>query len=298
MSSPPAAPARWRTVVGTLAFTEIVSWGILYYAFGVLVPPMQAELGWSQGMLGGAFSLALLVSALLAAPVGRWLARHGPRGLMTAGSCAGAGLVWAWSRVEHPLAFYALFVAFGFPIASTLYEAAFAAVIGFLGSGRRTDAALLVLTIVAGLASTVFVPVTQALLAHHDWRATLRMLAVGLAVLTVPLHALVLPGPPRSRATGASEPAASGELDPRALRLVALAFALATVAGTSLGVYLVPILQEQGTSAGFAAFAAALIGVGQVIGRIAFTWLRPRHALASWSFALFAPPALGVNFNR
>jgi len=40
VSSAPTAPPRWRTIVGTLALTEIVSWGILYYAFGVLVPPM------------------------------------------------------------------------------------------------------------------------------------------------------------------------------------------------------------------------------------------------------------------
>lgn len=297
MNSSPAAPARWRSVVGALALTEVVSWGILYYAFGVLVPPMQAELGWSQGLLGGAFSLALFVAALLAVPVGRWLERHGPRGLMTAGSCVGVLLVWGWSEVEHPLVFYAVFCALGFPLASTLYEAAFAALIGFLGSGRRTDVALLVLTIVAGLASTVFVPVTQALLAHHDWRATLRILAVVLAVLTIPLHALVLPGAPRASIQATDDFAAratSAELEPRRLRLVALAFALATIAGTSLGVYLVPILQEQGHSAGFAAFAAGLIGVGQVVGRVGFTWLRPRYALASWSLALFAPPALGL----
>jgi MFS family permease len=137
VSSAPAAPPRWRTIVGTLALTEIVSWGILYYSFGVLVQPMEAELGWSQGMLGGAFSLALFVSAFLAVPVGRWLGRHGPRGLMTAGSCAGVVLVLAWSEARHPLAFFALFAALGFPLASVLYEAAFAAVIALLGAGRR-----------------------------------------------------------------------------------------------------------------------------------------------------------------
>ena len=296
MGSSPAAPARWRIVVGALALTEIVSWGVLYYAFGVLVPPMQAELGWSQGFLGGAFSLALFVSALLAAPVARWIERRGPRALMTAGSCAGVALVWAWSHVHDPFAFYALFLALGVPLACVLYEAAFAALVGFLGSGRRTDVALLVLTIVAGLASTVFVPLTEALLEHHDWRTTLRILAVVLALLTIAPHALFLP-----RAARGVEEASPGvvvrapvELDARALRLTALAFALATVAGTSLGVFLVPLLHEQGASPSFAAFVAALIGVGQVIGRVAFTALRPRYSLAAWSVALFAPAALGL----
>jgi MFS family permease len=154
---------RERVLVGALAFTEIVSWGVLYYAFGVLVEPMQAELGWSQGLLGGAFSLALLVSALLAVPIGRALARRGARIVMTAGSCAAAALVYAWSHVESPLALYVLFLALGFPLASTLYEAGFAALIGRFGSGRRTDVALLVLTIVAGTSLGVYlVPIVLA----------------------------------------------------------------------------------------------------------------------------------------
>jgi hypothetical protein len=295
----PTADPRERFLVGALAFTEIVSWGVLYYAFGVLVGPMQAELGWSQGLLGGAFSLALLVSAFLAVPVGRTLARRGARATMTAGSCAGALLVYAWSWVESPLALYALFLALGFPLASTLYEAAFAAVIGRFGSGRRTDVALLVLTIVAGFASTVFVPLTQLLVHEHGWRGALRLLALGLAVATIPLHALVLPRAPSALTAAPAEDDGRAAPEPgraraRTLHLTGAAFALATVAGTSLGVYLVPIVLEQGFRPGFAALAGACLGIGQVIGRIGFTFLRPRYSLAAWSALLFVPAALAL----
>jgi len=295
VSSPPPAP-RPALVVAALSLTEIVSWGILYYAFGVLVPPMQAELGWSQGFLGGAFALALLVSALLAVPLGRHLDRRGPRGLMTAGSLAGAGLVALWSTIDTRLGLVALCVALGFPLASTLYEAAFAAVVGVTRAGRERDLGLLVLTVVAGLASTVFVPLTQLLVDAHGWRAALRWLAVALAVLTVPLHAGLLPTraplpPPPLPPARAPEPAAG---EARRLGLTAAAFGLATLAGTSLGVFLVPILIEQGFSARFAAGAGALIGVGQVLGRLAFTFLRTRYALPFWSHALFLPGAVGL----
>jgi len=300
--NPSPSPPRWQALVGALALTELVSWGILYYAFGALVPAMQAELGWSQGFLGGAFSLALFVSALLAVPVGRWLDRHGPRGLMTLGSCAGALLVAAWAEVEHPLAFYLLFVLLGFPMASVLYEAAFGALVGFLGSGRRTDRALLVLTIVAGFASTVFVPVTQALERELGWRGALWVLAAGLAVVTVPVHWGVLPkgraglepGGPGARL----EPGAPGRQEPGGgpgrLYLCAAAFALATVAGTSLGVYQVAILVEQGHGAAVIAAAAMVFGLGQASGRLLFTWLRPRYALTTWSGLLFAPGMFGL----
>src|SRR5687767_15831922 len=76
----------WAIVVA-LGVTETTSYGILYYAFAVLLGPMERELGWSRAQLTGAFSLALLVSGVAAVPVGWWVDRHGARLLMTVGSC-------------------------------------------------------------------------------------------------------------------------------------------------------------------------------------------------------------------
>ncbi|MEQ1894127.1 MAG: MFS transporter [Planctomycetota bacterium] len=285
---------RPRVLVATLACTELVSWGILYYAFGVLVAPMQAELGWSQGLLGGGLSLALFVSALLAVPVGRWIERVGPRLVMTVGTLAGALALWSWSHVAHPFPFYALMALLGVALACSLYEPAFATVVGTLGPSRRTDFALLVLTIVGGFASTVFMPVTQALVARDGWRAALASLALVLLVATGPAHALVLPSALATSAGSAPSATPPPPLErPRLLRL-ALANLLGTLASTSLGVFLVAHLLERGHGAEFAALAASMIGCGQVAGRIGFTLLFPRRALSSWNLALFLTPALGL----
>ena len=40
--------SRGWAIVGALSVTEIVSWGVLYYAFAVFLVPMQRELGFSQ----------------------------------------------------------------------------------------------------------------------------------------------------------------------------------------------------------------------------------------------------------
>ena len=48
------------------------------------------------------------------------------------------------------------------------------------------------MTLVAALASFVFLPLSQALINAHGWRDALLVLAVINAVVTVPLHALVL----------------------------------------------------------------------------------------------------------
>ncbi|GIV96281.1 MAG: hypothetical protein KatS3mg057_0938 [Herpetosiphonaceae bacterium] len=84
-----------------LSITELTSWGILYYAFAVVLVPLEQELGWSRAETTGAFSLALLLSGIAAVPIGRWIDRYGSRGVMTLGSLAGVLLVYAWSRVER-----------------------------------------------------------------------------------------------------------------------------------------------------------------------------------------------------
>src|SRR5699024_1528310 len=81
------------TITWTLALTETVSWGILFYAFAALLIPMQEEFGWSSTEITGAYSLALLVAGLVAPFVGRWLDWHGARGLMTAGSILGTAMI-------------------------------------------------------------------------------------------------------------------------------------------------------------------------------------------------------------
>lgn len=94
----------WIMLV-TVSITEVVSWGILYYAFSVFITPMESELGWPRSAISGAFSLALLCGGLAALPVGRWIDRHGTRMLMTSGSVLGTLLLLAWSQVTSLWAF-------------------------------------------------------------------------------------------------------------------------------------------------------------------------------------------------
>ena len=114
-------------IVAALSFTELTSYGVLVYAFAVFVVPMQEELGWSRATISGAYSLAIVVSGIAAVPVGRLLDRHGPRVIMSLGSCAAAALVFAWSRVEDLVMFYVIWAGIGVAMAMVLYEPAFAA---------------------------------------------------------------------------------------------------------------------------------------------------------------------------
>src|SRR5439155_31599 len=174
----------------TLGVTETISWGVLYYAFTVYLAPMEAELGWSRGDMTGAFSLAVLLAGLAAIPVGRWLDRHGPRLLMTVGSVAATLLVLAWSKVANLPQLYLIWAAIGLVMSATLYDPAFATASRWFE--RQRVRALTVITLMAGFASTIFIPLAGWLVQSEGWRTSLVILAAILAVGTIAPHAVLL----------------------------------------------------------------------------------------------------------
>ena len=96
MSSTRSRPYYGWMIVMALSLTETTSWGILYYGFSVFLPAIEQEMGWTRAQTTGAFSLALLLSGLMAIPVGRWLDRHGActdDGRLSRRLRAGVGLV-------------------------------------------------------------------------------------------------------------------------------------------------------------------------------------------------------------
>ena len=70
------------------------------------------------------------------------------------------------------------------------YPPAFAALTHWYGARRVR--AITTLTLVAGFASTIFAPLTDALSSQLAWRQTNLILAVVLATITLPLHLVVL----------------------------------------------------------------------------------------------------------
>jgi MFS family permease len=288
--------SRAWAIVGALSVTETVSWGVLYYAFAVFLLPMERELGFSAAQLTGAFSLALLVSAIVGIAVGRYLDHRSPRGLMTAGSVAGAILVTLWSQVHGLAAYYALWIAIGVVMATVLYEAAFTVVAKWFERADTRRRALTAVTLVAAFASVIFLPLTQALIDAHGWRDALLILAVILAVVTIPLHAVVLRAPEQARdaAVAATSVAAGEALRSRGFWLLSVAFFLATFTGIAMTVQAIPFLLENGYTTGFAAFAVGLIGISQIPGRLLFAPLAARLPRAYATASVFALVACGI----
>ncbi|MFC7718226.1 MFS transporter [Nonomuraea recticatena] len=86
---------------------------------------------------------------------------------------------------------YLVLAVVGLSSAMVLYEAAFAVVVAWHPVESRARA-LLAVTIVAGFASSIFLPLTGLLVDRYGWRTALVVLGVGYGLLAVPLHWLTL----------------------------------------------------------------------------------------------------------
>lgn len=285
MNTPP------RGVLPTLCLTVPVSYGTLYYAFAVLAPAITRDTGWSLTAITAAFSLGIAMTGVAGVPAGRVIQARGPRPVMVAGGAVGAAGLLAVALAPTFGWFVAGMLVCGTGAAGLFYAPAFAALTQWHGP-RRVEA-LTVLTLVAGLSSTVFAPLTTALADPLGWRGVYVAYAVLQLMVAVPLHALALQHP------WPSQPPPDAVRHPDRAVVTSATFVLVAVAGTllTLAMYasliaLIPLLVERGMSASLAAWALGLGGAGQVGGRLLYprlsrtTRLRPRVTLVSGSVAL------------
>lgn len=297
------ASAGRRRVLVVLCVTEITSWGILFYAFPVLAGRITAGTGWSTTAITAAFSAGQLVAAVAGIAVGRVLDRQGPRAVMTAGSALGVLAVLVIATAPNLPLFTVGWLLAGAAMAATLYPPAFAALTRWHGPDRVR--ALTILTLAAGLASTVFAPVTALLAEHLDWRATYLVLAAALAAITLPAHWLGLAAPwptpalstrgPLHRATPEPASAPCRQVAPgdaplrqvapglvarsRPFVALAAAFCLAGFTASAVVINLIPLMVDRGIGTATAALALGLGGVGQVAGRLGYSALARRTSL-------------------
>ena len=268
-STPRADAASFGTICA-LGIAQIISWGSLYYAISFLITPLMEASGGDKTSVFAAFSIGLLVSGLLSAPVGALIDRVGGRGVMTAGSIAGAALLALLSQVQSVFALYAVWAGLGVVMAATLYDPAFAVITRLFASNYRR--AITTLTLFGGFASTVFWPLTQFLIAESGWRNALLVLALLNLVVSAPLHWWVLPRDGRAarpRIVAADGPGAfRTALRTPVFYLLTIAFTGNALVFSATQVHLMSMLQEKQLSAASAALVGAMIGPMQVTGRV------------------------------
>lgn len=298
-----------RRVVLLLGSAQTLAWASSFYLPALLAAPMARELGLEVATVFLAFSLALVISAVVGPSCGRFIDRRGGRHLLMGTSVLFAAGLALLGFAGESWTLFAAWAVLGVAMGAGLYDAAFASLVWLYGRASRDP--ITGITLLAGFASTVGWPLTAWMSGQWGWRGACFGWAVLHLVLGLPLNAWL----PRRRASfaasgttptataaepgpGAAPSAAANPAAPSpasvswaALLLLAFFFATTRFVSTGIGAHLPGLLMAAGATLAAAVAAGTLVGPAQVAGRLLeFGLLRRWHPLLSARLAALGPP--------
>jgi len=281
-----------------LAIAQTFIWASASYIFPALLLWWEQDLGWARTELTGAFTLALLVSAVFSPMVGHIIDKgYGPEmmGLTTVG--AGV-LVGCLSYVTEIWQFYLAWLLIGVMISGCLYEPCFAIITR--ARGLEAKRSIVAITLLAGFASTISFPLAHELAGGFGWRTAVLVFCFIAIVIAAPLmyfgakdvedHKTVKE-PPAKQAGNAER----SFLKRPEFWFLGLAFALGSHLQQITIHHLLAILAERNVLRDVAVLAASFIGPMQVAGRIAMVAAEKyasNHMVAILSFCAMGLSAM------
>lgn len=287
-------PAERRgAVVAALGVTQTIAFASSYYIPAVLAVPMAVSLGLSPVWVYGAFSMAMVVTALVGPWAGARIDRLGGRGILMASNLVFAAGLLLLAAAPSAVLLFLGWAVIGLGMGIGLYESGFATLAGIYG--RKARGPMTGITLIAGFASTVGWPLSGLILAHWGWREACAAWALIHLLIALPLNALLPVG--SARVATSSVPEADDGPPPPGMELALLAFVFAATwfISTAMAAHLPGLLQAAGASAATAIAAGALIGPAQVGARLMeFGLLSRFHPLASARLAAAAHPVAAV----
>jgi MFS family permease len=294
-----------RKAIWAIGWGQLVNWGVLFFSFSVLLVPLQESFGAPRWVVAGAFSFGLLISAIAAPAVGRLADRGQGPAVMQAGGLLAAALLLAWASIPTMAMTYVVWGALGLCMASILYEPVFAIVGRAFSDPEGRLRAIATVTVLGGLASTVFLPGTSALVTRYGWRGTVVALAIVVGVTSVLVGRIAFREPEWSAQTIRDAIAGSigGHGNNAPLDGVArltIVFALSIVVNSAVTSNLVAALIDRGLAPTFAATVAGALGIMQLPGRILLLNARTapdpvRLLIGSFGLQVFGLMALAVH---
>jgi MFS family permease len=280
-------------VVWAIGCGQLINWGITYFAFSVLLVPLEQSLGAPGWLVTGAFSFGLLMSALAAPLVGRLADRGQGPAVMQAGGLIAAAILVAWAAVPTLWMTYVAWALLGICMAAILYEPVFTIVGRAIHDPDGRMRAIATVTVMGGLASSAFLPGTAALVARFGWRGAVVVLGAVMAITTMIVGRVAF----RDLAWSAQtirDAMRSDALDTTTSSLADLnrfvvIFAVSSMVNSAVASNLVAALIDGGFAATMAATVAGSFGIMQLPGRLLMT--NPRFTpkpipLIVFSFAL------------
>jgi predicted MFS family arabinose efflux permease len=261
----------WSVLAASFTGVMVSFAPIVPYTFSLFLDPLHAEFGWKREAMGGAFALAAITVALVSPLIGILLDRFPPRRIILPGILVFAVALATLSRLTSNIVqFYATFFVMGL-VANATAQFAYTRTILTWFTTRRGVALALLLT-GSGIGSIFIPPLTEWMIEHHGWRSGFLMLG-GIALLGLPLTALLVRNRPEAAVVRVEHHADIGMTVPAALRtaafwILALITILSAFSENGLVTNLASILTQHGVLAATAALALSVRGGAGIIARL------------------------------
>jgi MFS family permease len=284
-----------------------VSQGATLYLFGLLIVPMQEELGWTRVSLSGAFSVASLILGLAGLPIGRFVDSRGSRMPIAIGSVLAAGCLIGLAASTQVWQLYVYWgLGLGLAGALTSMQVASTTVANWFVLRRGT--ALALLTTIVGLAAPVYVPAASWLIVHTGWRQALLLLAAAFLLVPLPLSTMIRRRPEdiglnpdgesylvQGRHHQVEEGFSLSEaLAHRSFWTLTLTTVLSATAFGAVTVHQVAHMIGRGMSPGFAASVVGTLGLLSIPGRFFFNAAGDRFGARRMVITVIAIQAFGI----
>lgn len=258
-------------IVSALGLTQIIGYGTLYYSFSILAPQIAADLSISLEQVFAVFSVSLFIGGLSAPVIGRQMDKVGAASVLTIGSVLSALtlVLCAWSPTVAVFAIGIILLEVSSGMVQ--YQAAFAALVE--NDPKSAPRNITYLTLIAGFASTIFWPISAALLDVLTWREIYVFFAALNLLLCMPLHFWIMRQGKSIRANSVQQArehvvgAIPLKKRRKAMLIVSAAFAILGFTLSSILAHMVPMLGTLGLGAA-AVLTGALFGPAQVASRL------------------------------
>ena len=259
-----------RVPVHSLGISQIISFGLLFYAFAQLKTPLAQSTGVNETMILAAVSGALVIQGVLALVIGQWIDRFGGLYIMQGGFLIGAIGLGLLSFYLSFVWICACLVLIGVSYAMCTYEVAFGSAVQLDEPKARRN--ISIITFYGGIASTV------------TWMSVAPMLEfLGLQMTCLCLAGLMLFGAWRfwvlSRCYQQEVPQISKTLEPfrwsiltqsekRVLVTMGSISTLGFLTFTATSMFWINLFSEKFADPALAVVLASLYGPFQVVGRL------------------------------
>jgi MFS family permease len=275
-----------------IVFAAFVAFGMVYgtvlYSFTVFVNPVAQSFGATPAEVQLAFAMTNVGSGILGIFAGRLLAKYSKRACIMAGLAVLGGGFLLLSQVTalwQFIAVYATIVAFGGVMAAPMGASTIVSNWFIQNRGRALTSA----TLGTSFGQLVIPKVAALIMQEHGWQGAYIAFAIALIVVSVPIIFVIVKDHPEDkglRAYGAAEaPAAAAPAAAPALMStgevlrrgdfwsIGISYILCVFVYLALTASMVPYARTYGVSALEASNLVVAMGVGAIIGKLAFaTW--------------------------